>query len=230
MNPEFSVSDKRALCHSHTGLRITQILPKSFQLEFCYQTVAMERVLFAARTEPSCGSFSHAEKSGEILSPAPPSRRRRENPDGRRKIERGSFLFRIRRHQIADNSFIQYAVGKALAAGIIDMLFITERNRCVTEYHFDTACKVETELAARRLWAEACRFARGAYRPHGSSSMNRFRGAFTRIAVTSLIGSQTTIQSRIKRRGKLRGVEMRKTIIFSDLDGTLLDANSYSFQ
>src|SRR5215469_18972584 len=50
---------------------------------------------------------------------------------------------------IVDKPLIQYAVEEAAAAGIVDMIFITARNKRAIEDHFDKAYELETELAAR---------------------------------------------------------------------------------
>jgi UTP--glucose-1-phosphate uridylyltransferase len=50
---------------------------------------------------------------------------------------------------VVDKPLIQYAVEEAAAAGIVDMIFITGRNKRAIEDHFDKAYELETELAAR---------------------------------------------------------------------------------
>ncbi len=50
---------------------------------------------------------------------------------------------------VVDKPLIQYAVEEAVAAGIIDMIFITGRNKRSIEDHFDKAYEVEAELLAR---------------------------------------------------------------------------------
>lgn len=50
---------------------------------------------------------------------------------------------------IVDKPLIQYAVEEAVAAGMIDMIFITGRHKRAIEDHFDKAYEVEAELAAR---------------------------------------------------------------------------------
>jgi len=50
---------------------------------------------------------------------------------------------------VVDKPLIQYAVEEAAAAGIIDMIFITGRNKRAIEDHFDKAYELETELALR---------------------------------------------------------------------------------
>ena len=50
---------------------------------------------------------------------------------------------------VVDKPLIQYAVEEAVAAGMIDMIFITGRHKRAIEDHFDKAYEVEAELAAR---------------------------------------------------------------------------------
>jgi UTP--glucose-1-phosphate uridylyltransferase len=50
---------------------------------------------------------------------------------------------------VVDKPLIQYAVEEAAAAGIIDMIFITGRNKRAIEDHFDKAYELETELLLR---------------------------------------------------------------------------------
>ena len=50
---------------------------------------------------------------------------------------------------VVDKPLIQYAVEEAVAAGMIDMIFITGRQKRAIEDHFDKAYEVEAELAAR---------------------------------------------------------------------------------
>jgi UTP--glucose-1-phosphate uridylyltransferase len=50
---------------------------------------------------------------------------------------------------IVDKPLIQYAVEEAMAAGIIDMVFITGRTKRSIEDHFDKAYEMEAELEAR---------------------------------------------------------------------------------
>jgi UTP--glucose-1-phosphate uridylyltransferase len=50
---------------------------------------------------------------------------------------------------VVDKPLIQYAVEEAAAAGIIDMIFITGRNKRAIEDHFDKAYELEAELALK---------------------------------------------------------------------------------
>lgn len=50
---------------------------------------------------------------------------------------------------IVDKPLIQYAVEEAVAAGIIDMIFVTGRSKRAIEDHFDKAYELETELERR---------------------------------------------------------------------------------
>jgi UTP--glucose-1-phosphate uridylyltransferase len=50
---------------------------------------------------------------------------------------------------VVDKPLIQYAVEEAVAAGMVDMIFITGRNKRAIEDHFDKAYEVEAELAVR---------------------------------------------------------------------------------
>src|SRR5512141_2987962 len=47
---------------------------------------------------------------------------------------------------VVDKPLIQYAVEEAAAAGIVDMIFITGRNKRAIEDHFDKAYELEMEL------------------------------------------------------------------------------------
>jgi UTP--glucose-1-phosphate uridylyltransferase len=49
---------------------------------------------------------------------------------------------------VVDKPLIQYAVEEAYAAGIRHMIFVTGRNKCAIEDHFDTAYELESELEA----------------------------------------------------------------------------------
>lgn len=50
---------------------------------------------------------------------------------------------------VVDKPLIQYAVEEAAAAGITDMIFVTGRHKRAIEDHFDTACELEADLAAK---------------------------------------------------------------------------------
>jgi len=50
---------------------------------------------------------------------------------------------------VVDKPLIQYAVEEAVAAGMIELVFITGRGKRAIEDHFDTAFEVESELATR---------------------------------------------------------------------------------
>lgn len=50
---------------------------------------------------------------------------------------------------IVDKPLIQYAVEEAVAAGIVDMVFITGRNKRAIEDHFDKAYELEATLEAQ---------------------------------------------------------------------------------
>ena len=50
---------------------------------------------------------------------------------------------------IVDKPLIQYAVEEAAAAGIIDMIFVTGRNKRAIEDHFDSVHELESELEAK---------------------------------------------------------------------------------
>ena len=51
---------------------------------------------------------------------------------------------------IVDKPLIQYAVEEAVAAGIVDMIFVTGRTKRAIEDHFDKAYELESELALKR--------------------------------------------------------------------------------
>ncbi len=51
---------------------------------------------------------------------------------------------------VVDKPLIQYAVEEAAAAGLVDMIFITGRNKRAIEDHFDKAYELETELELKR--------------------------------------------------------------------------------
>ncbi len=55
---------------------------------------------------------------------------------------------------IVDKPLIQYAVEEAIAAGIEEFIFVTGRDKCAIENHFDHAYELEAELAARGKTAE----------------------------------------------------------------------------
>ncbi len=47
---------------------------------------------------------------------------------------------------MVDKPLIQYAVEKAVAAGITEMIFVTRHTNSSVEGHFDKAYELETEL------------------------------------------------------------------------------------
>ena len=48
-----------------------------------------------------------------------------------------------------DKTLIQYAAEEAIAAGATELIFITGKNKRLTEDHFDKAYELEAELEAR---------------------------------------------------------------------------------
>src|SRR5512141_3108899 len=58
---------------------------------------------------------------------------------------------------IVDKPLIQYAVEEAAAAGILDMIFVTGRNKRAIEDHFDLNPELESALERKRELLEIAR-------------------------------------------------------------------------